>query len=52
MSTPAVFYFSTIRAFMEDGSMKNVGGKLKSVGNKLASNQNINKMLFHLIGPP
>jgi hypothetical protein len=32
--------------------MENVRGKLKSVGNKLASNQSIEKMLFHLIGPP
>jgi hypothetical protein len=52
MATSAVFYFSTIRAFMEGESMENVGGKSKSVGNKLASDQSIKKMLFHLIGPP
>jgi hypothetical protein len=52
MYTPVVFYFSTIRAFMEGGSMENVGGKSKSAENKLASDQNIKKMLFHLIGPP
>jgi hypothetical protein len=51
-STPAIFYFSTIRAFMEGKSMENVGGKLTSVGNKLTSDQCIKKMLFHLIGPP
>jgi hypothetical protein len=52
MSTSAVFYFSTIRAFMEGGSMENVGGKSKNVENKLASDQSIKKMFFHLIGPP
>jgi hypothetical protein len=52
MYTPVVFYFSTIRAFMEGGSMENVGGKSKSAENKLASDQNIKKMLFHLIGSP
>jgi hypothetical protein len=52
MATPAVFYFSTVSAFMEGGSMENVGGKSKSVKNKLSSNQSIKKMFFHLIGPP
>jgi hypothetical protein len=52
MSTPVMFYFSTIRAFIEGGSMENVGGKSTSVGNKLTSDQSIKKMLFHLIGPP
>jgi hypothetical protein len=37
MATSAVFYISTVSAFMEDGSMENVGGKSKSVQNKLAS---------------
>jgi hypothetical protein len=46
-----MFYFSTIRAFMEGGSMENVGEKSKSVENKLVRNQSIKKMPFHLIGP-
>jgi hypothetical protein len=37
---------------MEGGSMENMEGKSKNVENKLASDQNIKKMLFHLIGPP
>jgi hypothetical protein len=32
--------------------MENVGEKSKSMENKLASDQNIKKMFFHLIGPP
>jgi hypothetical protein len=32
--------------------MENVGEKSESMENKLASDQSINKMSFHLIGPP
>jgi hypothetical protein len=37
---------------MESGNLKNVEKKSKSVENKLASDQNIKKIFFHLIGPP
>jgi hypothetical protein len=51
MFTSAIFYFSTIRVFMEGGSMENVGGKSKSVENKLASDQSIKKMFFTSLDP-
>jgi hypothetical protein len=52
MAIPAVFYFFTVSAFMEGGSIENVGGKSKSVENNLTIDQSIKKMFFHLIRPP